>query len=117
MWPSGVLHSTKSGSLMSFLALVLFSPRVEKRTTNYAWRASKIKMGSTPSAIVTHTHGYRYGIKAVIQHSRNYASGNGALAAKMTLMGDPRGSQLVSFNSPGAMDEMVASLQASTHPL
>lgn len=49
------------------------------------------KMASTPQAIVYHTWGYRYGLHAVLRHSRNYAYGNGGLAGKLTLLGDPRG--------------------------
>ena len=50
-----------------------------------------IRMQSTPRAVVTHTHGWRYGFRAVMGMQRNYARGNGALAAKLTLMDDPRG--------------------------
>ncbi|MCB8977301.1 MAG: glycosyltransferase family 2 protein [Ardenticatenaceae bacterium] len=48
-------------------------------------------MMSTPKVSVIHKHGYRYGIKAVLSHTFNYAYGNGGLAGKLTLMGDPRG--------------------------
>lgn len=61
--------------------------------TDYKLRmeALGIKMRSTPRAVVHHTHGVRYGLRAGLRHSRNYARGNGALAGKLTLMGDPRG--------------------------
>ena len=48
-------------------------------------------MGSTPRVVVRHTHGYRYGNKAAHQILRNYAVGQGALAAKLTMSGDARG--------------------------
>ncbi len=50
-----------------------------------------IKMASTPNLVVYHTHGYRYGLQAIIDHQRNYAYGNGGFAGKLTLLGDPRG--------------------------
>jgi glycosyltransferase involved in cell wall biosynthesis len=52
-----------------------------------------VKMLATPSSVVYHTYGYRYGLKAVLRQQQNYAAGNGALAAKLTLLGDPRGIQ------------------------
>ncbi len=53
--------------------------------------AEGIRLRSTPTVIVHHTSGARYGMKAVFKHRRSYAVGQGALAAKMTLRGDPRG--------------------------
>ena len=54
-----------------------------------------VAMQTTPRSIVTHEHGRRYGIRALLQHSRNYAVGNGALAGKLTLLSDARGKQWV----------------------
>jgi GT2 family glycosyltransferase len=54
-----------------------------------------VKMLATPHVVVHHTYGYRYGVRAVYAHKRNYARGNGALAAKLTLLGDPRGQDWV----------------------
>jgi glycosyltransferase involved in cell wall biosynthesis len=61
--------------------------------TDYKLRLEKlgIKMAPTPRAVVIHENGYRYGIKAVMRNSRNYAYGNSGLAGKLTLLGDPRG--------------------------
>ena len=50
-----------------------------------------LRMRSTPRAVVHHTHGCRRGLRAVLASQRAYARGNGALAAKLTLMGDERG--------------------------
>jgi glycosyltransferase involved in cell wall biosynthesis len=50
-----------------------------------------LKMRSTPRAVVYHTYGWRYGLRAVLDLQRRYARGMGALAAKLTLQGDPRG--------------------------
>src|SRR5690606_30603557 len=59
-----------------------FKLRVERRG---------LTMASTPESVVVHRHGYRYGLKSLLRSARNYAYGNGALAAKLTLQGDPRG--------------------------
>jgi glycosyltransferase involved in cell wall biosynthesis len=58
--------------------------------------AAGIRMRSTPLLVVHHTYGVRYGLKAVFRHRRSYAVGQGALAAKMTLRGDPRGRKWLS---------------------
>ena len=61
--------------------------------TDYKLRleAAGVKMAATPTAVVWHTHGYRYGVKVVIRNARNYAYGNNGLAGKLTLLGDARG--------------------------
>jgi GT2 family glycosyltransferase len=61
--------------------------------TDYIIRAEAAGtcMYSTPDVVMHHTHGYRYGSRAAYRLLRNYAVGNGALAAKLTLLGDPRG--------------------------
>jgi GT2 family glycosyltransferase len=61
--------------------------------TDYVMRAEQlgVVMYSTPHVVVHHTHGYRYGLKAVYAHRRSYARGNGALAAKLTHLDDERG--------------------------
>lgn len=48
------------------------------------------KLVTTPKSVVHHTHGHRYGLRAVYRHKRNYARGYGALAAKRALLGDTR---------------------------
>jgi glycosyltransferase involved in cell wall biosynthesis len=69
------------------------APFPSAEDTDYKLRleAYGIVMRSTPQAIVYHTYGTRYGVRAGLHHSRNYARGNGALAGKLTLRGDPRG--------------------------
>ena len=61
--------------------------------TDYKLRleAMGIRMRSAPAAIIKHTHGRRYGLGPRRRFASNYASGNGGLAGKLTLMGDPRG--------------------------
>ena len=53
-------------------------------------------MWSAPEAVINHTHGRRYGLASRRQFAENYARGNGGLAGKQTLMGDPRGEQWAS---------------------
>ena len=57
--------------------------------------AAGVKMRSTPRAVVYHSYGYRSGLRNLIRHSRNYAWGNGGMAGKLTLLGDPRGREFV----------------------
>jgi glycosyltransferase involved in cell wall biosynthesis len=63
--------------------------------TDYKLRleAIGVRMRSTPRAVVYHTYGARYGVRALLAHQRNYARGNGAMAAKLTLLRDPRGAE------------------------
>jgi glycosyltransferase involved in cell wall biosynthesis len=63
--------------------------------TDYKLRleAMGVKMLSTPRAVVVHTYGARYGLRALLAHQRNYARGNGAMAAKLTMLRDPRGAE------------------------
>lgn len=67
--------------------------------TDYLLRAEalNIKMATTPKAIVCHTYGYRYN-QQLIKHIKNYNYGNGGLAGKLSLMGDPRGVAWLSKN-------------------
>lgn len=61
--------------------------------TDYLFRmeAHGVRMLSTPSSIVHHTDGWRYGRLTMLQHQRARAIGNGALAAKQAMSGDPGG--------------------------
>ncbi len=61
--------------------------------TDYKLRleAGGVRMLTTPRAAVVHTYGVRRGWRAMLRSQRNYATGNGAMAGKLTLMGDGRG--------------------------
>jgi len=63
--------------------------------TDYKLRLEALgfKMRSTPRAVVDHTYGWRTGFKAVLALQRSQARGLGALAAKLTMIGDPRGTE------------------------
>lgn len=65
--------------------------------TDYKLRCEElnIRMLSTPMSIVYHTFGSRQGLREVMRSQRNYATGNGALAAKLTLQGDKRGREWI----------------------
>jgi hypothetical protein len=55
--------------------------------------AANITMMSTPRMIIRHTYGVRRGWREILKYQQDYAIGNGALAAKLTLSGDPRGKE------------------------
>jgi glycosyltransferase involved in cell wall biosynthesis len=57
-----------------------------------------VRMAATPRAVVNHTFGWRHGIGAVYSHKRNYARGDGALVAKLELLGDARGREWTRHN-------------------
>jgi glycosyltransferase involved in cell wall biosynthesis len=53
--------------------------------------AADLTMRTSTKAIVTHSGGYRYGLKAQQAMLKGYARGQGALAAKLMFGGDRRG--------------------------
>lgn len=53
--------------------------------------AAGVRMLTTPRSVVFHTHGRRHGVREVTRYWRDQDVGSGALAAKLTLLGDPRG--------------------------
>jgi glycosyltransferase involved in cell wall biosynthesis len=59
--------------------------------------SSEIKMATIPSIVVHHTYGYRYGLRNFFRLQYNYAYGNGGLAAKLSLAGDPRGEEFYQY--------------------
>lgn len=61
--------------------------------TDYLLRVEALSttLRSDPAVVVYHTHGYRFGLRGSYRILRAYAAGNGALAAKLTLLGDQRG--------------------------
>ena len=63
--------------------------------SDYGFRVERagIKMLSTPRSVVHHTYGMRYGLRATLKSSESYARGNGAMAGKLTLLGDARGAE------------------------
>jgi glycosyltransferase involved in cell wall biosynthesis len=54
-----------------------------------------VRAHSTPRSIVHHTYGVRYGVRAVYSHKRERIRGDGAVTAKGTLLGVPRGGRSV----------------------
>ena len=57
--------------------------------------AAGVKMLSTPRSVVFHTYGRRYGVRALVKTWHRNETGSGAVAAKFTLRGDPRGREWV----------------------
>lgn len=62
------------------------------------------KVLCTPRAVVHHSDGWRYGYRTVLRHQRQRGLGNGALAAKRAMAGDPRGQN--------ELDEMLGRFQS-----
>jgi Glycosyl transferase family 2 len=83
------------GAFDEFLGAGARFPQAEDVDYMCRAEAAGVPMLSTPRAVVHHTYGWRYGVGAVLRHQRGLARGNGALAAKFTLLGDPRGAGLV----------------------
>lgn len=61
--------------------------------TDYLLRVEALPttLRSDPAIVVEHTYGHRFGIRGSYRILRAYALGNGALAAKLTLLDDQRG--------------------------
>jgi GT2 family glycosyltransferase len=57
-----------------------------------------VAMRATPRAVVHHVHGYRVGLKVIVRQSLAYSRGNGALAAKLHMMGLPQGQEWLERN-------------------
>jgi GT2 family glycosyltransferase len=87
------------GAFDAYLGVGTNFPAAED--TDYALRLERagVQMFSTPTVRVTHSFGYRYGLRAMLRSQRAYARGNGALGAKLTLLGDKRVSEWVSTTS------------------
>lgn len=85
--------------------------------TDYKLRLERAgaAMHSTPRAVVHHTFGTRAGFGSRRRFQRNYAKGNGAVAAKLSLSGDPRGElwlgiarqDCINFLKRGRIDGLV----------
>lgn len=84
-----------AGDLDEHLGPGAIFPIAEDTDLKLRLEALGVIMRSTPRAVVRHTYGHRYGIRPRMRFSRNYSRGNGGLAGKLTLMGDPRGEQWV----------------------
>lgn len=76
--------------------------------TDYKLRLERAgaAMHSTPRAVVHHTFGTRAGLSSRRRFQRNYAEGNGAVAAKLSLSGDPRGELWLSLARRDCLSEL-----------
>lgn len=70
-------------------------PAGEETDLKLRCEALGIVMRSTPALVVHHSHGTREGLGPALASMRSYALGNGAIGAKLTLAGDPRGKEWV----------------------
>jgi len=80
-----------SGAFDAYLGPGTDFPAGEDTDYKLRLEALGVPMGASPRLVVNHTYGRRYGLRAALRNSRNYAYGNGGLAGKLTLLGDPRG--------------------------
>jgi len=80
--------------------------------TDYKLRleAAGIRMLTTPRAAVVHTYGVRKGW-ALLRSQQNYATGNGGMAGKLTLLGDSRGAEWLEETRNGSRREWRAAPQ------
>jgi glycosyltransferase involved in cell wall biosynthesis len=85
------------------------APLMAGEDTDYKLRleALGVRMRCTPRSVVFHTHGRRYGLRAIVRFAQSYATGNGALAAKLTLLSDPRGRQWVDLTQRAVMRDLT----------
>jgi GT2 family glycosyltransferase len=74
--------------------------------TDYKLRleAAGVRMLTTPRAAVVHTFGVRKGW-ALLRSQQNYATGNGGMAGKLTLLGDSRGAEWLEQTRDGSRKE------------
>jgi len=86
--------------------------------TDYKLRmeALGIRMLSTPRSIVIHSSGSRTA-GAALRSQRNYQLGNGALAAKQTLSGDPRGERWRRETRRGAVTGFLSARRPHRFPI
>jgi GT2 family glycosyltransferase len=87
----------RAGNFDAFLGPGAVFPIAEDTDYKLRLEAMGVRMRAAPAAVITHTHGRRYGLAQRRKFAENYARGNGGLAGKLTLMGDPRGAQWASM--------------------
>lgn len=97
-WVSGNLAILREaynqvGPFDTFLGPGARFPVAEDVDFGFRLERAHMQMLSTNRSIVHHTYGMRYGLRNVMRNSVNYARGNAAMAAKLTLWGDPRGAE------------------------
>ena len=101
------IRSEVAGRLGSFdecLGAGAVFPAAEDTDYKLRLEAAGVPMLTTPRSAVLHTYGMRRGW-AVFRSQRNYASGNGGMAGKLTLLGDVRGEEWLEETRRGCMEE------------
>ncbi len=86
--------------------------------TDYLHRleCAGVKMMSTPRSVVFHTYGRRYGWREMPRYWHGQGVGHGAIAAKLTLRGDPRGAEEVSDWLRGYPTQWIATREPGHLP-
>jgi glycosyltransferase involved in cell wall biosynthesis len=77
--------------------------------SDYLLRACALGVGvlNTGAAVVHHSDGWRFGLRSVLRHQRQRGLGNGALAAKQTLAGDPAGRRELDLQIAGFRGDLA----------
>ena len=83
--------ASRVGPLDELLGPGATFPSAEDVDYKLRLEAAEVKMLSTPRSVVFHKYGRRYGLTAVTRYWRGQDAGTAAVAAKLTLRGDPRG--------------------------
>ena len=86
---------SRIGPFDTFLGAGAYFPVAEEVDLGFRLERARMPMLSTHRSVVHHTYGTRYGLRSILRTSINYARGNGAMAAKLTLQEDPRGAEWV----------------------
>src|SRR5205807_8092737 len=79
-------------------------PAAEDTDYEFRLEAAGVRMLATPRSAVVHTYGVRRGW-AMFRSQRNYATGNGGMAGKLTLLGDRRGAQWLEDTRAACFEE------------
>lgn len=75
----------KVGMFDEYLSPGTEFPGAEDMDFAYRAEANNIVMVTTPNSIINHTYGRRFGILSILKQYKNYATGVGALSAKLEI--------------------------------
>ena len=96
--------ASRLGSFDECLGAGADFPAAEDTDYKLRLEAAGVRMLTTPTASVVHTYGVRHGW-SVFKSQQNYATGNGGMAGKLTLLGDRRGEEWLAETRSGSFNE------------
>jgi len=96
--------ASRLGSFDECLGAGADFPAAEDTDYKLRLEAASVRMLTTPTAAVVHTFGVRRGW-SVFKSQQNYATGNGGMAGKLTLLGDRRGEEWLAETRNGSFSE------------